>query len=1077
MTCAGEKRLHATPEALSWRRQRVAAALLLAALLSPACQEPAPEARVAEEAPVFRGAAAPERPTPRPSEAAPRPPTELVLDDKLDAIPLGPRESHDYVLEAAEGEILLVGVEQQGVDVAAVLFGPGDEELVRIDSPSGAWGEETLLYLASSSGTYRLKIEGGRSGGLYGVRFLERHEAGERDRRRYLAARSFDAAEKLRRQRRPEPLRRAIAELERALALYRELGDVEGQANVFHRIGLCHVYLDERREAVLAFEEALPLLATAQKRHLRALTLQLLGSEYQKLGEYVRSRDYYLEAHTERVELADRLERAKTANNLAIAQRRLGELQEALHLYDQALALWQDLGDRVEVARTRHNRGRCLYGLGDYEAALDDFRQALAIRVELGDYRYQASTLTAIGVVHESRDQLDEALDHYERALALREEYGEPHEQAATFQLLAGPLIRKGRAPEALDRLRRALRIFEEEDNPREKAWSLLGIGLALHSTGELDEARDSLERALQIFEDLSLPEGELAGRYALAALQRQSGELEAARSQLERCVARIESLRSKSVSQPLRASYFATKQDHYEALVEVLMSLHGREPAAGHDREALTVAERARARSQLEILAESHAGIRGVASPEQQKRLRELTREIYVKEEVRRSLLNPVAEEDPPSQQQVGAVERDLRLLLREHEQVQAEVRRTSPRYAAFTRHRPLVADEIQTLMDDETLMLQYKLGDERSFVWAVSADTVRSFELAGRARIEAQARRAHRLLALSHQREGRLGTRIALEGLADLVLGAPAEVLGEKRRLLVVADGALQYIPFGVLPAAPPSEPGGERRPLVVEHEITSIPSASMLATLRRELGGRPKAPRLVAMIADPVFQGHDPRFQKLAGDPDAAAVFRGVEAAGRRDFERLVYSRREAEAVLALVPAGKQLKAFGFDANLDLVLGGALKGYQIVHFATHGELDSEHPELSRLVLSLLDEAGRERDGFLHAQEIYDLELDAELVVLSACETALGKEIRGEGLVGLTQAFLYAGAARVMVSLWQVNDQATAELMSRFYHHHLSDGMQPAAALRQAQLEVAGERPWQAPYYWAGFTLQGPW
>jgi len=997
---------------------------------------------------------------------------ELVLGERHDAVFLHAREEHEYFLEAKEGELLLVAVEQQGVDVTVLLLGPQGEELERIDSPIGSWGDELLLHLTSSSGTYRVKVQTERSEGLYGIDLREGREAEEKDVQRYEAAKSFQEAEKQRRKKTRASLSEAIRGYQGVLEQYEELGDTEGQANALHRIGFCRSKLDEPRAAVEAFQEALRRLEG--RRHLRALTLQLLGSECQKLGEYVRSRDYYLKGYAERVELADRRERAKTANNLAIAQRRLGELQEALHLYDQALALWQDLGDRAEVARTRHNRGRCLYGLGDYEAALDDLRQALAIRKELDDYRSQASTLTAIGVVHENRGEPDTALEHFERALVLREEHGKPSEQAATFQLLAGPLVRKGRGSEALGYLRRALSIFEGEDNPREKAWCLLGIGIALRSTGELGEARESLLGALSIFEELSLPEGELNSRYALAALLRQGGELEGARAQLERSVEVVEALRSKSVSQPLRASYFATQQDHYEALAEVLMDLHAQEPAAGHDREALTVAERSRARSQLEILVESLAGIRRAASPEQQRRLGELTREIHVQEEIRKSLLNPVAEEEPPSWQ-VGKVEADLRRLLRERQRILAEVRRADPRYAAFSRHRPLVAEEIQALLDDETLLLQYKLGEERSFVWAIAADRFQSFELEGRARIEAQASRAYRLLSRSHQRQGRLGTRIALEGLADQVLGGVLETLAGKRRLLVVADGALQYIPFGVLPVPLSSEPDGERRPLLAGHEITFIPSPSMLATLRRELVGRPEPQGLVAMIADPVFQAHDPRFQEAGEGSRRAAASRGRE--GRRSFERLVYSRNEAEAVLALVPAARRLQAFGFDANLDLALSGALKGYQILHFATHGDLDSEHPELSRLVLSQLDETGGERDGFLYAHDIYDLDLDAELVVLSACETALGKEIRGEGLVGLTQAFLYAGAARVMVSLWQVNDQATAELMSRFYRHHLQDGQPPAAALRQAQLEVWRERPWQAPYYWAGFTLQGPW
>jgi CHAT domain-containing protein len=177
------------------------------------------------------------------------------------------------------------------------------------------------------------------------------------------------------------------------------------------------------------------------------------------------------------------------------------------------------------------------------------------------------------------------------------------------------------------------------------------------------------------------------------------------------------------------------------------------------------------------------------------------------------------------------------------------------------------------------------------------------------------------------------------------------------------------------------------------------------------------------------------------------------------------------------MALAAKGAGLKAVDFDANRATATNTDLSQYRIVHFATHGLLNSQHPELSGVVLSLLDEQAQPQDGFLRAHEIYNLNLPAELVVLSGCKTGLGKEIKGEGLVGLTRGFMYAGAARVVVSLWDVNDVATAELMKRFYQKMLAEGQRPAAALRAAQVAMWKEKRWQAPYYWAAFVLQGEW
>jgi CHAT domain-containing protein len=195
------------------------------------------------------------------------------------------------------------------------------------------------------------------------------------------------------------------------------------------------------------------------------------------------------------------------------------------------------------------------------------------------------------------------------------------------------------------------------------------------------------------------------------------------------------------------------------------------------------------------------------------------------------------------------------------------------------------------------------------------------------------------------------------------------------------------------------------------------------------------------------------------------------------GRTGFTRLPFSRQEANSIFALTPKGTGLKATDFNASRDMAKSPQLGEYRILHFATHGLLNSERPELSGLVFSLLDREGKPQDGFLRLHEIYNLQLNADLVVLSACETGLGKEIKGEGLIGLTRGFMYSGAPRVVASLWNVDDLATAELMKLFYQRMLKDGQPAGAALRAAQLEMSGQKRWASPYYWAGFVLLGDW
>ncbi|HEX4945938.1 MAG TPA: CHAT domain-containing protein [Blastocatellia bacterium] len=262
--------------------------------------------------------------------------------------------------------------------------------------------------------------------------------------------------------------------------------------------------------------------------------------------------------------------------------------------------------------------------------------------------------------------------------------------------------------------------------------------------------------------------------------------------------------------------------------------------------------------------------------------------------------------------------------------------------------------------------------------------------------------------------------------------------------------------------------------------------MPSISTLAVLRAETASRPPAPKMIAMFADPVFTLNEARQRNKAKGKDLVAASTPARDILHEETDttqttsaiaRLPFTRQEAEQILALVPKAEIFRALDFEANRAAVQHPSIGQYRYLHFATHGLMDSERPGLSSLVLSLVNQQGQPQDGFLRAHELYKLRLPAEMVVLSACQTGLGKDVKGEGLMSLTRGFMYAGAARVVVSLWSVNDKATAELMTRMYQKLLQEGQRPAAALRAAQVEMWRQKPWQAPYYWAGFVLQGEW
>jgi CHAT domain-containing protein len=454
--------------------------------------------------------------------------------------------------------------------------------------------------------------------------------------------------------------------------------------------------------------------------------------------------------------------------------------------------------------------------------------------------------------------------------------------------------------------------------------------------------------------------------------------------------------------------------------------------------------------------------------------RERELGRLISAKAELQTRLLS-----SKHTDTEAVATERELDALTVEYQQLQSRIRQVSPQYAALTQAAPLALKEIQAkVLDENPVLLEYALGTVKSVLWVLTPSSLHAFALPPASDIEAAARRAYDLLTARNQRrEGETpAARLARVRQADTEYPAaarnvsrmllyPAAAYLEHKRLLIVGEGMLQYLPFGALPEC------GTELPLIVNHEIATAPSASVVALLRQETAGRTAASKLLAVLADPVFHSDDPRIAGSRSSNIRSASFE------MDDFARLRFSRSEAEEISRLADPAGTFKALDFDASRETAMSPDLANYRIVHFATHSLLNNEHPELSGVVLSLVDRSGRPQNGFLRLHDIYNMRLGADLVVLSACRTALGQDVKGEGLIGLARGFLHAGAPRVVAALWEIDDRATEQAMKRFYEGMLGRSERPAEALRAAQVALWKSKGWEAPYYWAAFILEGEW
>ncbi len=890
-----------------------------------------------------------------------------------------------------------------------------------------------------------------------------------------------------------------------------------------------------------------------------------VGYMYQVRGELEQSERYF------RISLSLREELAPDSDALAVGLQNLGDtlvlrgdLDKAEPYHLRALALWEKLrpdtsyvagclvdmsngaDDRGDVAKAEeylrraltiqrrlqprgpgtaaslNNLGLILQERGQLAEAGDAFKEALAIKEERAPDSLDVSlTLGNIGALLRERGELDEAEKYLRRSLAIREKVAPKSGHLGIAYTELGDLALERQDLALAESYYRKALAVQEGTAPasRQAADVFHRLGDTAMKKGDSAEAEENYLQALDIRGKLSRNSADYAETLmALAEVARVQKQRDVAGQRFQQALDALEGQTARlGGTEGIRAGFRARYENYYKGYVELLIAQQKPELALG-------VLERSRARALLETLAAARVDIRKGVDSALLSQERKLQADIGAKSDRRIRLLS-----DKHSDEQIAAIDNDLKNLLGQYTEVEGQIRTNSPAYAALTQPQPLTTAEVQQLLDADTLLLEYTLGEQHSYVFAVTPDAIAAHELPPRAEIEPLARSVHDALTARNQaikgetpaqRQARWekadGSYASLSAELSRMVLAPVAADIRGKRLLVVGDGALQYIPFAALPD--PAHGSPSPVPLIAGHEVVSLPSASVLAILRQQEHDRKPAPKAVAVLADPVFSARDGRLTARAGQrrpkpapaatglgsadellnrssltnssPDRTSVSSYARPANATDelltrsvrdvgleLSRLPFTRREAEAIMSLTPPGQGMEALDFQATRATAASPELAQYRIVHFATHGLLDSQHPELSGLVLSLVDRQGKPQSGFLALEDIYNLTLPADLVVLSACDTGLGKEISGEGLIGLTRGFMYAGANRVVASLWSINDVATSELMGRFYRGILRDQLSASSALRQAQVEMWKHARWKSPYYWAAFQIQGDW
>ena len=733
---------------------------------------------------------------------------------------------------------------------------------------------------------------------------------------------------------------KALEYYSQSLPLTRAVGNPSGEATTLNNIGSVYSALGEKQKALEYYSQSLHLSRALGDRGREASTLNNIGNIYSALGENQKALEYYSQSLPLTRAVGDRKQEANTLTSIGNIYSALGEKQKALEYYSQSLSLRRAVGDRRGEATSLNNIGQVYSELGEQQKALEYYSQSLSLRRAVGDRGGEAPTLSNMGTVYSQLGEQQKALEYYSQSLSLKRAVGDRGGEATTLNNMGAIYSELGEQQKALEYYSQSLLLLRTVGDRSREARTLSNMGIVYSQLGENQKALEYYSQSLPLTRAVGDRVGEANTLYSIAGAKRDRGNLTEALTDIESCLTIIESLRTKIASPELRTSYFATVQDYYQFYIDLLMQLHKTQPKSGYDTKAFEASERSRARSLLELLQEANADIRQGVAPELLQRERSLQQQLDALEKQRIEVLN--RPNNTPAQ--AAEFEKQRQTLLAQYQDIQTQIRTTSPRYAALTQPQPLTLTQIQQqILDENTILLQYSLGKDRSYLWAVTKTSITTYELPKAADIEKTAKNFRDAVTDQSSRNNPNQVAQANDAISQMILQPVAAQLGQKR-LLIVSDGVLNYLPFAALSLPGKSGENGNP-PLIVDHEIVLLPSGSTLGILRQNYADLPAPTRTLAIFADPVFSGNDERVRNSS----SATTQQAVESANpglsrsRGDnnvhFDRLKFTRKEAQIIQALVPANSITQSFDFAASRAAATSSNLSEYKIIHFATHG------------------------------------------------------------------------------------------------------------------------------------------
>jgi len=998
-------------------------------------------------------------------------------------------DRHSFVITAKENEAVEIICERLNADLELTVFTPTGEKILTSNAPDGFAGFDKLLFIAEKTGEYQIKIESRRPGkisGNYTITLKRESQASENDVMCAAAAKlSGSARETLSgAENRFEKAKQTLEKLEKAFALYEKAADLQGQAEtLFHIATINGAELGNKAESIENYEKALLIWSKLDDEAGRAICLTYLAGEIRDFDSTDKPRSFYTEKARKYFDealainrkLGDTMDEAAALASLCRFYNDTGVFQKGFEACRESLRLTGG-NDPLTDYQTYGNLASLSGNSGDFENAVKYNRIALEhieiVKNLINPYR-KAFIKSNLGNLLASLKDYDEAETELREALKITEEVKRDFYSGYILVRLGSILYQRNRLPEALDAAQKAVDYYRRLDPVKiQAALNVLGkIQLELNQT---ETARSLFTEAVELNRQNQDRYAEAESLYNLARLENQAENLEIAHQHIDVAISLSEVIRAQLLGKNQRTTYLSILKKYYELEIELLVKLQNKTAQDDYAEQAWQRHERIRARSLMENLIESGLNLNEFAPPDfytQEQALLEAIAAAEIKRSEALKAKNAALQK---------AAETLLNQKLDEYDVLQENFRKKNPQFSAVNQPKNFTIADAQKMLENDAAIIEYALCERQSFVWVIRKNSFRLVALPSKQNLEKSVREFYVALTDRNTKDDKTIIEKS-KNLSREILSPIAEDLKNINQAVVIADGALQIIPFSALTLTPETE---NFDPLAAKINIVNAPSFASLVFLRENKANRQKdAAKTLAVFADPIFQEDDERFSvvKPTNPKSSSKNVQENLAKVLRDFNierlaRLPFSGIEAREIEKLSPQQTFL-ALGADASRKTFLNGDFNSYSILHFATHGFLNQQNPDLSGLVLSLYDENRNVQNGFLRVIDLYSMRLNSDLVVLSACQTALGKEIDGEGIVGLTRGFMYAGASGVVSSLWKVEDAATAELMKQFYTAMLKEKQTPSAALRTAQNSLRNSRRFSNPRFWAGFTLNGEW